>query len=318
MRNSTNDHGGAIARAVAEFGGEKEGWLDLSTGINPCPYPFDMPERRLWQALPDHDCEQNLEQAARRFWNVPDDADVLAAPGASCLIASIPTLFETGKVSIPAPTYNEHKSAFAANGWQVGVGNTDVKVVVNPNNPDGRHWNPADVMETSACIIDESFCDVTPEKTLIDLADKPGRIILKSFGKFWGLGGLRLGFAIGDPDLIDQLRQSMGPWPVSGPALDIGTQALSNPQWAAATRAKLAQDADLLDALLSQHGFSLIGGTSLFRLYDCGDASETYASLARQQILTRVFPYSKSWVRFGLPGTPDDWQRLETALKAPS
>jgi cobalamin biosynthetic protein CobC len=183
--------------------------------------------------------------------------------------------------------------------------------LVHPNNPDGRLWQARDCADLT--IIDESFCDVTPNDSLMDQATQPGRIILKSFGKFWGLAGLRLGFAIGDPALIALLAQGMGPWAVSGPALAIGTRALSDDLWAGATRARLAHDAARLDALM---GLPIVGGTTLFRLYDTPDATALQTHLARAQIWTRRFPYSDRWLRLGLPGTPQGWHRLETAMGA--
>ena len=98
--------------------------------------------------------------------------------------------------------------------------------------------------EAAFRVIDESFCDVTPAASHMASAPRPGTLILKSFGKFWGLAGLRLGFAIGDPALIADLRPMIGPWAVSGPALSIATAALSDPAWADTTRARLAADTD--------------------------------------------------------------------------
>jgi cobalamin biosynthetic protein CobC len=163
-------------------------------------------------------------------------------------------------------------------------------------------------------IVDESFCDVTPEQSLIRMADRQGRLILKSFGKFWGLAGLRLGFAIGHPDLIAYLRQLLGPWPVSGPAIAIGAEALNDRTWATATRQRLAHDARRLDQLMTDKGFTLIGGTDLFRLYNVGNAEKMHEKLARAHILTRIFPYSDTWMRLGLPPTEEAWERLEKTL----
>ena len=63
--------------------------------------------------------------------------------------------------------------------------------LVNPNNPDGRLWSPADT-DARLSVIDESFCDIAPERSLMASALDGDRVILKSFGKFWGLAGLRL------------------------------------------------------------------------------------------------------------------------------
>ncbi|PID35155.1 MAG: threonine-phosphate decarboxylase, partial [Rhodobacterales bacterium] len=259
------DHGGGLDSARARFGGSAKEWLDLSTGINPQPYPIAQLPPDSWTRLPDRAAFNRLETAARRFWSVPDGAAILAAPGASAIIARVPGLVPPGVVDIPTPTYNEHAAAFTAAGWRIGTSGT-ARVVVHPNNPDGRLWR--DGLDAPLTVIDESFCDVTPEASHIARAPRPGTLILKSFGKFWGLAGLRLGFAIGDPTLIARLREALGPWQVSGPALEIGARALEDMAWAEATRARLVQDTARLDALVTGRGARLVGGTTLFRLYE--------------------------------------------------
>lgn len=307
------DHGGGLDEAARRFGGARRDWLDLSTGINPVPYPVPAIDTDAWTALPDDGARDALTGAARAFWQVPDAAEVLAAPGASALIARLPALAPPGPVEIPGPTYNEHMAAFRAAGWQAGTGGA--LVVVHPNNPDGRIWRAADLAgDRPLTVIDESFCDVAPGDSLVHLSAQPGVVVLKSFGKFWGLAGLRLGFAIARPDTIARLSGMIGPWAVSGPALTIGSAALRDTGWAGATRARLARDADRLDRLMQGAGAGLVGGTSLFRLYDVADAAAWQERLARHRIWSRVFPYSDRWLRLGLPGAEGDWTRLEEAL----
>ncbi len=308
----TRDHGGGIDAAVARFGGARADWIDLSTGINPVPYPLPAIGPEAWTALPDHAAQATLEEAARAFWAVPEDAAILAAPGASSLIARIPALAAPGTVHIPAPTYNEHAAAFAAHGWTEGEEAPDARVLVHPNNPTGR-WYSSDDLGAPLTVIDESFADVAPDRSLVNFANGPGTVVLKSFGKFWGLAGLRLGFAIGPQNLIARLADMLGPWPVSGPALAIGAAALSDRDWAADTRIRLNEDAARLDARMIRAGASVVGGTALFRLYEVDDAAAWQDRLARHHIWSRIFPYSGTWLRLGLPA-PDAWARVEAAL----
>ncbi|MFV1444197.1 threonine-phosphate decarboxylase [Phaeobacter sp. JH207A] len=307
------DHGGNLSAAISEYGGVARDWVDISTGINPVPYPITGLTSADWGALPDQAAQADLVAAARAFWKVPKDAKILAAPGASALIAAIPALADPRWVQITPPTYNEHAAAFTTHGWQTVTGGpAEARVLVHPNNPDGRRWSAEDA-QAPLVVIDESFCDVCPEDSLIHLADRPGVIILKSFGKFWGLAGLRLGFAIGDPCLLDGLAAWQGPWAVSGPALRIGAQALRDEDWATTTRLRLRQDAERLDQMLIAKGAQIVGGTDLFRLYDVDDAAAWQTQLARAHIWTRIFPYSINYLRLGLP-TGDGWARLEAAL----
>lgn len=305
------DHGGGIDAAIARFGGTRGRWLDLSTGINPVPYPMPAFPPDAWTALPDAGAFNALHAAARDFWRVPAGAEILAAPGASALIARIPALAAAGRVEITAPTYNEHGAAFAAAGWVPGQG--DARVVVHPNNPDGRIWQPDELGDAPLIVIDESFCDVMPEASLVHLAARPGVVVLKSFGKFWGLAGMRLGFAIAIPETIARLAAMIGPWAVSGPALAAGTAALRDTAWAGAARDRLARDAARLDAMMLAAGARSPRGTDLFRLYDVDDAAAWQERLARAHIWSRVFPYSETFLRLGLPG-PEDWERLQAAL----
>ena len=310
---AARDHGGGLDGAMARFGGVRTDWIDLSTGINPHAYLVSGLQQSDWMELPDHGAFERLSDAAREFWNVPDGAEILPSPGASAVIARLPALAKAGRVQITMPTYNEHAAAFTAQGWTVHeTGPAEARVIVHPNNPDGRIWQETDV-DALLTVIDESFCDVTPDASLIHLAERPGIVVLKSFGKFWGLAGLRLGFAIGHPDLIARLNDLTGPWAVSGPAQRIGTQALRDVKWADETRMRLANDATRLDQLVTAKGARLIGGTSLFRLYDVDDATAWQDRLARAHIWSRIFPYSRTFLRLGLPPA-DGWARLEAAL----
>lgn len=307
------DHGGGLDAAVARYGGSRGDWLDLSTGINPRPYPVTGFAPSDWTALPDARAQARLEAAARGFWRVPEGAGVLSAPGASALIARMPLLAPAGRVRIEGPTYNEHAAAFAGQGWDVvSAGAAAARVLVHPNNPDGRLWVEADA-DAALTVIDESFCDVTPARTLVHLAARPDTVVLKSFGKFWGLAGLRLGFAIARPETVARLAEMLGPWPVSGPALRLGAAALTNPAWAEDTRARLAADAARLDRVMQGGGAEVVGGTDLFRLYRVGSAQDWQDRLARHQVWTRIFPWSATHIRLGLPDG-EGWAQLEQAL----
>lgn len=261
------DHGGGLDAAIARWGGTRADWIDLSTGINPEPYPLpDLPPEA-WTALPDSGAVAALERAARAFWMVPEGAGVLAAPGASSLIARIPLLAPPGSVRIVERTYNEHRAAFSAAGWQVRPDATDARVIVHPDNPTGIMWPGTDEEPgDKLLVIDESFCDVILGTTHVrSKALWPNTVILKSLGKFWGLAGLRLGFAIGDPALLARLAEMLGPWPVSGPALHVGRAALEDMRWANRTRQRQTVDVARMDAIVMGKGAKLVGGTSLFR-----------------------------------------------------
>ena len=315
MKESFSKHGGKLDEAVLQFGGRKSEWMDLSTGINPRPYPFKKVGQMLWERLPDDNDFEDIYKAAHNFWNVPKSSVVLGASGVSSLIAIIPFLNPLSTVSIQQPTYSEYKLSFERVGYKVLKTGGEINVIVNPNNPDGKIQKVNEILENHKrlTIIDESFCDLYPENSLINLASQPGFIILKSFGKFWGLAGLRLGFAIGRPETVNPLKYALGPWQISGPALSIGCQALHDIKWAEKTRANLYESAIRLDKIMKR--YKLIGGTNLYRLYFVTDAKELFRKLASNKVLIRNFDYNRNWARIGLPKQEKDWEILEKALK---
>jgi cobalamin biosynthesis protein CobC len=139
-------------------------------------------------------------------------------------------------------------------------------------------------------------------------------VILRSFGKFYGLAGLRLGFAIAAPNTIERISAGLGPWPCSGPALLIGAAALGDQQWADDTRGKLDQEARKLDEVLAKAGFTSAGGTPLFRLARHRRAAKLHAVLARRHIWCRSFDWADDLLRFGLPPDAAALDRLAVAL----
>lgn len=314
------DHGGNIDAAIKRFGGA--GWIDLSTGINRVPYP--VPEIALsdWTMLPTHSAKAALLDAARAAYAT--QAPMLATAGAQAAIQMIPRLQAPARARVLGPTYNEHAAALRSEGWQVTqvatleeLAGADLAVVVNPNNPDGQRFAPADLLalaQSTKLVVDESFADPLPELSLADKAGEAGLLVLRSFGKFYGLAGVRLGFVLGSESDIERLTAMSGPWPVNGAALKIATQALADAGWAQATTKRLRAEAEQADRLAQAAGWSLVGGTELFRLYDTPDAAAAQERLARHQIWSRIFPYSDRWIRLGLPGGAQEWARLEQAL----
>jgi cobalamin biosynthesis protein CobC len=324
-------HGGDLTDAIAHFGGAAGDWLDLSTGINPWPWPIPRLPDSAWQRLPSRAESEALLDAARENYGVPVGAGIAAAAGTQALLQMLPYLAAPGPVAIVGPTYSEHALAWRSAAHPViEIDHLDAcpdsavhAVVVNPNNPDGRVTDRAALTGMAAqlkarggwLVIDEAFADVDPANSGVAWCADAPVVILRSFGKFYGLAGLRLGFAIGAPDLIERIAGALGPWACSGPALSIGTAALGDRAWADCTRGKLEQQARKLDDVLTKAGFTIAGGTSLFRLAQHRDAGKLHAALARQHIWCRRFDWADDLLRFGLP--PDDagLDRLADALR---
>ncbi|MCC5963316.1 MAG: threonine-phosphate decarboxylase [Rhodobacteraceae bacterium] len=320
MTSPRRDHGGNIDAARARFGGDE--WIDLSTGINRQPYPIPALPAHVWTDLPTASAQAALMAQARAAFGT--SASGLAVPGAQAAIQMLPRLRGSGQARVISPTYNEHAACLRDAGWQVdelcdvqSLAGADLAVVVNPNNPDGRQYDPADLhalsRQVGRLIVDESFCETTPTLSLVAQADDR-LIVLRSLGKFWGLAGLRLGFVFAGAEVTEALARMAGPWPVSGAALELGRIALADTGWRADTLARLQQEAAHLDGLARAIGWHLVGGTALFRTYHTPDALAAQERLARHRIWSRAFSYSAHWLRLGLPGNAAEWSRLSEAL----
>jgi cobalamin biosynthetic protein CobC len=317
------DHGGNIDWAIRTFGGKAADWIDLSTGINRVPYPVPALPPEAWTQLPTRAAQDGLIAAARAALGT--NAAILPVAGAQTAIQLIPRLTAPGRAAVLSPTYNEHAACLRAAGWTVtepadlsGLVGADLGVVVNPNNPDGACHAPAKLLALAGrvgrLVVDESFADPRPDLSLAAHAGENGLLVLRSFGKFYGLAGLRLGFVLGAAADISGLSAMTGPWPVSGAAIAVGGAALADRAWATSTIARLRQDCARMDDLALGRGWALVGGGELFRLYETPDANAAQQFLARHHIWSRIFPYSTRWMRMGLPGGGDEWPRVQAAL----
>lgn len=324
-------HGGDLSIAIERFGGAPEDWLDLSTGINPYPYP--LPEdltASSWTRLPDRSSLDRLLTAARKAYRVSDPVGLVAAPGTQALISLLPSLLPAGETALVAPTYGSHKEVWLRDGLPLSEGASiytlpaTVKnvLVVNPNNPDGRLTEVAGLLEVARTlgsrggylVIDEAFADVMPGASVLPhLRDEPV-LVLRSFGKFFGLAGLRLGFLAAPAEICTRAAARLESWAVSGPALEIGHAALSDLAWQEAMQRQLSDKMADLTLVLAENGLGVFGGTPLYALAAARNAADLHDALARRRIWTRIFDYAPTWIRIGLPGSPESLARLSGAL----
>jgi cobalamin biosynthetic protein CobC len=325
------EHGGDLAAARRMFPEAPEPFVDLSTGINPYPYPIPPLSADLYTRLPEPAALARLAAIGAQAYGAPSADHVVPAPGTQILLSLAAALVKPGRAAVLGPTYAEHGRAAMASGHRVDeVGelarlrHAAMPVVVNPNNPDGRIIAREPLLalarelpEGSLLVVDEAFMDVGPRDTSLAGDTGAGNIVvLRSFGKFFGLAGLRLGFALAEPAVAERLSAWLGPWPVSGAAIAIGTAALQDRRWIEMTRERLVQDTARLDRLLAGAGLTIIGGTSLFRLVETASAGDLFHHLGRAGILLRRFAQPATWLRFGPPAGEPHWQRLEAALGA--
>jgi cobalamin biosynthetic protein CobC len=322
------EHGGRLRAAALAFGVEEGAWVDLSTGIAPWPWPIPAICERAWARLPE--TEDGLDTAACDYYGAEH---ALPVAGSQAAIQMLPRLRRAGKVGVLSPCYAEHAHAWRQAGHLVReladddvndyLSTLDVLVVVNPNNPTGRVIDRACLLAWQArlaerggwLVVDEAFMDMTPAHSLASETHNPGLIVLRSFGKFFGLAGVRLGFVLAEARLLSALAEHLGPWSVSGPTRSLGIACLRDQPGHQRQIERCAAAAARLSRVLHQHNVVPTGGCTLFQWVRTPHAEALYLHLARQAVLVRLFTATNS-LRFGLPADEAQWQRLEHALAA--
>ena len=321
------EHGGRLRAAAAHHGIPLADWLDLSTGINPDPWPVPALPAAVWQRLPEE--EDGLQAMATDYFG---NASLLPVAGSQAAIQLLPMLLPRAVVTCLSPLYAEHPQAWQRAGHRVRsiagqlsralAAATPYVLACNPNNPTAARHSRQALVDAAGqlqqrggwLIVDEAFIDPTPEDSIADLAGTaaaPRLIVLRSLGKFFGLAGARVGFVLANPELLQRLREQLGPWAVSGPARTVARMALADGRWQAATRQRLPLAGQRLHALLAD--FGEVSSTALFATLRTADSADLHAALARSGILTRHFP-EHGLLRFGLPGQESEWERLRIGL----
>ncbi|WP_144578358.1 threonine-phosphate decarboxylase CobD [Agrobacterium sp. DE0009] len=327
-------HGGNLGKARLMFPEAPEPWIDLSTGINPHSYPHSPLPASAFARLPEPDVAENLKRIAADHFGARSPEHVALSPGTQMLmplLAQIAITRGAKRAAVLSPAYAEH----ARTAQMAGVAVSEVKhmeelsahdyaVVINPNNPDGRIIDREALLKLAETmgrkggllVVDEAFIETGCGESLADAAGRTALVVLRSFGKFYGMAGVRLGFAIAHPDIASELEARLGPWAVSGPALHIATEALADEKWRSAMRLTLADDTRRLKRILEKTAVEIAGGTSLFTLVRSPFTPDLFNHLGRRGILVRIFDERPDDMRFGLPGSEAEWQRLEEALLA--
>ncbi|NOQ93517.1 MAG: threonine-phosphate decarboxylase [Methylophaga sp.] len=321
------EHGGKLNTMVRQYKIAKDNWLDLSTGLNPhaWPVPDELP-KMIWCQLPQDD--DGLVETAQTYYQCDS---LLAVSGSQAAIQALPHCRPHSRVGLISPSYAEHHYAWHHAGHDIvtldpltindHIDTLDVLLIINPNNPTGQLFAPQQLAEWHQqlaqhggwLIVDEAFIDVTPEQSLSRKCPQQGLIVLRSIGKFFGLAGLRTGFVLAEAKLLSLLAERLGPWPIAGASRYLTQLALADTHWQTLSRHLLQQQGRRLEELLTYSGFPTIRGCSLFQWVPTSNAEKIHQQLASQGIYTRLFEQPKS-LRFGLPKTEHDWQRLEHAL----
>ncbi len=345
-------HGGDLDLAARTFGIPREQWLDLSTGIAPWGWTVDAVPAEVWLRLPAVECP--LREPSGRYYGCDPEA-VLAIPGSQFAIQTLPTLLPPGRVALPALGYFEHRKAWQAAGHRlldyddnsleqleakIRAGQLEAVVVINPNNPTATiidkarllRWSQLLARRGGHLIVDEAFMDSDGTQSLAPECPRPGLVVLRSLGKFFGLAGLRLGFVLAESGLQEQLQARLGPWAVGGPAQYVGAKALRDGVWQKRQRQRVRQTRSDQWQMLTE---TLAGGSDaipcrlgLGPLFMSVFLPNTMARslaerLAAQGIWVRRFVFTErqqgqlrqmGCLRFGLVKDGDQLQRLRIGI----
>jgi len=324
---SGHNHGGQLQAASQRYGIPLDSWLDLSTGISQWTYPLPPVPATCWQRLPE--ANDGLEVAAARYYGSPK---LLPVAGSQEAIQRLPQLRPARqRVGILSPAYHSHRQAWQVAGHEVlelsaaqletYLPTLDVLLVVNPTNPTAHYYSPETLLhwhQTLAArggwlVVDEAFMDATPASSLITPDPLPGLVVLRSVGKFFGLAGIRLGFVWAETQVLQALAQLQDDWSVSHPARWAGKQALADVGWQQQQQEHLQGASQRLHALLEKSHAGNVVSTHLFAYLRLENAALVHECLAQQGMLTRLFPEPAA-LRFGLPATEGEWQRLEQGM----
>ena len=197
-----------------------------------------------------------------------------------------------------------------------------LKFVTNPNSPTGTLLPLEDIANlcrasTGVVLLDEAYVDFAPASGLAILADHENLLLVRSMSKSYGLAGLRVGFALGAPDLVADLWAVKDICNLGRLPLAAATAALRDRgYWRSCVDGTLLNRRLLSDELTRRGWKVLPSGANFIFAIPPGPAEEVYAHLLSRRVLVRFFP--RPSVRHGLRisiGTTAECQALLRALE---
>lgn len=332
------NHGGDLFKIQKLYPNATQPWIDLSTGLNPIPYPWELKISQQELSSSAHKLPQkkDLEECITewtKYLNVSEANEWLLMAGSQAFINITPRLFPGHKCLIVAPSYNEHERVWlcAERDYKLitpdelssNISNPNTLLIItNPNNPDGYIWGKSNILEightlsknNGFLIVDEAFADLKPEISLARNKLPKNILLLRSLGKFFGLAGLRLGIARLPEEIKRKTELEIGPWSVNALAVLIAKHALRDSNWISNTRIKLMSDAMKLSDILLKSGFQIIGKTDLFQLVEHRNFKAINKKLNQNGIYVRTFEEGRNIMRLGLPKNEKEFLRLKEIL----
>jgi cobalamin biosynthetic protein CobC len=328
-------HGGQLDRVKQDYPEQLLPWIDLSTGISPFRYPVDINASACFKHLPQG--HSDLIAAASCYYGVDHG---LPIPGSMWAIQNLPLIRklceqntnDSRPVLLPRMGFNEHVKAWAAWGFNIEyyddmpsidqLGRAQSCVVINPNNPTGYHCSKQSLLDAHKLllsndawlIVDEAFIDLTPEYSCVAESVQQGFIVLRSFGKYFGLPGIRLGSIMACDQIIGNVKNLLNEWSINSAAQQIATTAFLDANWQYEVNKNIKTNSVKLQKLLKSLDLKT-QGTDFFRTYLTSNAKILNEHLLKLGIYVRLLD-DESGIRIGMPNENSDWKRLEVALSS--
>jgi len=350
-------HGGDLLTAAQRFDVPTGDFLDYSANINPLGMPQSVREMLLTSLAavtrypdPGH---RVFRQALAARLGLPLSW-LLPANGAAEAMALAILGLQPQTVGVVYPCFSEYAQLarqFGARvvgccgveerGYKPDTGElyrlfekSDLIFVGSPNNPTGILYAPdelrkmADWAEQTKTwlVVDEAFLDFVQEERQYSLASElerfPRVILMRSMTKMYAIPGLRLGYAIAQPEVIGRMRDKQVSWSVNALALRAGELCLAEHAYERETRALIAQERAYLSAFIREElGWKVWAGEANFLLLRSPaekTAEQLQALLGKKGILIRscaMYPgLTAHDVRIAVRGRADN-ERLTAALR---
>jgi threonine-phosphate decarboxylase len=347
-------HGGNIYAASRDLRCQPASMLDFSASINPlgmAPGAVQVVQASLELAThyPDPDCYE-LKQALGRFHGI-DPECVCIGNGSTELIFLLPKTLALRRALIPGPTFSEYAAAMRAVGGEVSMllappeeefrirlsqvaaalqRSLDCVWLCNPNNPTGQLWTKAQVLELwkkarrvgASLIVDEAFIDYCEADSVVSEAtSRAGLLVLRSFTKFYGMPGLRVGYLVAEPTVIRRIEAMRLPWSVNNLAQVAAIASLNETSYAVRSRQLIIEERPRLAAALAGQGWVPCPSSANFllvRLPSFLKSAAVAAATRRQGVLIRDCEsfegMGQQWIRVAVR-TAAEHERLVQALK---
>ncbi len=308
-------HGGNLLSAAQQSGCQVGELLDFSANINPLGFPewlrpLISSQIEMIYHYPEPGAA-TLVQAIAKANELPAEK-IIAANGASELLNLLPAVLDCRRAVIPVPSYVDYQQSAELAGLDVVplplsedtefaidfvqldavLEAGDLVIIGQPNNPTGQITAPESLLELISrhtdvwFVLDESFIDFCQQSYLSLRHNMPKNlIIVQSMTKSWAIPGLRLGYAIANADIIEELKPLLSPWTVNSLAQAVGIRAMEDSDFLVQTRTEVARlRQQLMQCLSAIAGLKVFPGEANFLLIKLEKAGLTGESLSRQML----------------------------------